>query len=115
MLPKLMTGIVALAFFGAGSLKLFGVPLLHESFSELGLPSWFGYFIGIAEVAGAIGLLVRKLFTPAALGLIVIMLGAVHYHLTLDTFFGSVPAFTLLLLLVLILIFRRAEPTEVKI
>ena len=59
-------GLSALAFAAAGVAKLMGVPMVHASFANMGLPSWFGYFIGICELAGAIGLLIRRLSGLAA-------------------------------------------------
>lgn len=77
-------------------------------FGSLGLPGWFGGFIGGAELLGGIGLLIPRLVRPAALGLIVIMLGAVFMHATkipggLD---NGVPALVSLALLVVLLALR---------
>lgn len=73
--------VVALYVGGGGMAKLAGIPYFHGSFAELGLPGWFGYFIGACEVLGAVALFVRPLRRTAALGLLVIMLGATWYHL----------------------------------
>ena len=56
-------GLVVL-YVGAGGIgKLAGVPYLHSSFPKLGLPSWFGYFIGVCEVLGPIGTRAEPLAT----------------------------------------------------
>lgn len=68
--------LLALAFGAAGVGKLTGNEMMHMSFANMGLPSWFGYFIGACELAGAFGLLYKKLSSAAALGLVFIMLGA---------------------------------------
>ena len=47
----------------------------------MGLPDVFGDVIGCCEIAGAIGLFVRRLSAAAAAGLASIMVGAVGYHL----------------------------------
>ena len=44
----------------------------------------FALFIGACELAGGIGLLIPRLASLAAYGLIIIMCGAVYSHLTHD-------------------------------
>lgn len=51
-------------------------------FEAWGYPAWFAVLIGIAELAGAIGLLIPKTTRWAALGLAAVMLGAVFTHVT---------------------------------
>lgn len=77
-------------------------------FGSLGLPGWFGGFIGGAELLGGIGLLIPRLVRPAALGLIVIMLGAVFMHATKipGGLANGVPALVSLALLVVLLALR---------
>ncbi|MBO2447238.1 DoxX family protein [Actinomadura barringtoniae] len=53
-----------------------------ESFVKIGWGQWFQYFTGACEVAGGIGLLVRRLSGAAALGLIGVMIGATIANLT---------------------------------
>lgn len=74
----------SLAFIAAGIGKLMGVEMMHHSFAVLGLPAFTGYLIGACEIAGAIGLLVKKLSSLAAAGLGLIMIGAMYYHLQFD-------------------------------
>lgn len=64
----------------AGSRKLTGLGNTMAMFGKLELPGWFGGFIGVAEVLGGIGLLVPRTVRTAALGLSIIMLGAVFMH-----------------------------------
>ncbi len=68
--------LTAFAFAAAGVLKLVGDPMFSDSFGKIGLPGAFGYFIGCCEIAGAVGLFIRRLATLAAAGLAIIMLGA---------------------------------------
>jgi len=75
---------LALVFLGAGSSKLLMSAEQMASQSEIDFPLWFMRFIGVCEVAGALGLIlpsvsrIRTGLTPlAACGLIVIMVGAV--------------------------------------
>lgn len=77
-------GLTALAFLAAGIGKLMGVEMMHQSFATLGLPVFFGYFIGACEVAGAIGLLIKRFSSLAAVGLGIIMIGAMYYHMQFD-------------------------------
>ena len=44
--------LVVLYVGAGGAAKLAGVPYVHSSFPKLGLPAWFGYFIGVCEVLG---------------------------------------------------------------
>lgn len=101
--------LVALAFGAAGVGKLMGVPQLHASFAAMGLPHWFGYFIGLCELAGAVGLLIRPLSALAASGLIAIMLGAIFFHVNYEVASHAVPAVILTILLVIIVRVRRAH------
>lgn len=91
--------VLSLLFAGAGIAKLMGVEQMHVSFTNMGTPKWFGYFIGASEVAGAAGLYIRRLSTLAAAGLAVIMLGAIGYHVTFDPLQLAIPAVALLILL----------------
>ncbi|MEJ6000812.1 DoxX family protein [Paucibacter soli] len=108
VLRRLSLVLLALPLLAAGSAKLAGVPQLHASFALLGLPVWFGYFIGAAEVAGAIGLFIRPLRAWAAAGLAVIMAGAIYFHVLHTPLAQGLPALVLLLLSLLVM--RQARP-----
>jgi uncharacterized membrane protein YphA (DoxX/SURF4 family) len=79
----IIQGLLALLFLFAGSMKLI-VPIeMLTAQMPLPLPGLFLQFIGVAEVAGAIGLIlpgllrIRPILTPlAACGLLIIMIGA---------------------------------------
>jgi DoxX-like family len=73
--------LLALLFLFAGGMKL--VLPVAEMTKDTPLPGWFMRFIGVAEVLGAIGLIlpgllgIRPGLTPlAAAGLVLIMIGA---------------------------------------
>jgi uncharacterized membrane protein YphA (DoxX/SURF4 family) len=75
--------LLALVFLFAGSIKLLTPIDVLLAQMALPLPGWFVQFIGVAEVAGALGLILPGLFrirrnlTPlAACGLTLIMIGA---------------------------------------
>ena len=74
-----ITTITSLIFALAGLSKIFGIEMMHDSFIKLGLPIWFGYFIGICELLGSIGIQIKKLRLYACSGLTIIMLGAVNH------------------------------------
>lgn len=93
--------LLALAFLGSGGMKLTSamssLPPLMAPFPEL-----FIRFIGLAEVLGGIGLIVPMLtkiqprLTPmAALGLLIIMVGAVGTHVLQGDVPGAAPSLVL--------------------
>jgi uncharacterized membrane protein YphA (DoxX/SURF4 family) len=74
-------GLLALIFLFAGSVKL--IMPLEELTKQMPLPGLFVRFIALAEVLGAVGLIlpgllrIRPGLTPlAAAGLVIIMIGA---------------------------------------
>lgn len=71
--------LLALLFLVAGGGKLTGAAA--PMFAKWGYPAWFSYLIGVAEVAGAIGLLIPKLTKYAIIGLTLVMFGAAYTHL----------------------------------
>ena len=79
----IIQGVLALLFLFAGSIKLIMPIEMLTAQMALPLPGLFLRFIGTAEVAGAIGLIlpgllrIRPILTPlAACGLVIIMIGA---------------------------------------
>ena len=81
-------GLLALVFLFSGGMKL--VMPIEEMTKEIALPGAFLRFIGVAEVVGAIGLVlpallrIRPGLTPlAAAGLVIIMIGAVVITLSM--------------------------------
>lgn len=90
----MLQGLLALAFLAAGGMKLFAQDRYREQVGrqnpdlELGLSRGRVTFIGASEVAGALGLVlplgtgVLPALTPlAAVGLAVIMILAIRFHL----------------------------------
>ena len=77
----IVQGLLAALFLFAGGAKL--VMSLDQMAGPVALPGWFLRFIGVAEVLGALGLIlpgllrIRPGLTPlAAAGLVIIMIGA---------------------------------------
>ena len=84
----IVQGLLAALFLFAGGVKL--VMPIEEMMKQmpLPLPDWFVQFTGIVEVLGAVGLVltwllrIRPGLTPlAAVGLVMVMIGAVAYTL----------------------------------
>jgi uncharacterized membrane protein YphA (DoxX/SURF4 family) len=93
--------LIAAMFVMAGLGKLIGRPGMVQEFAEIGLGQWFRYFTGALEMAGAIGLLIPRFSRLAALGLALIMVGAIVAHLTVLASPATLPAVLLVLLLVI--------------
>jgi hypothetical protein len=77
----IVQALLALLFLFAGASKF--IMSIEEMTRDIHLPGTFLRFIGVAEIVGAIGLIVPSLFrirpglTPlAAAGLVIIMIGA---------------------------------------
>ncbi len=77
----IVQGLLAALFLFAGGMK-FVMPI-EEMTKQMAVPGWFLCFIGVAEVLGALGLIlpgllgIRPGLTPlAAAGLVIIMIGA---------------------------------------
>ena len=95
----IVQGLLAALFLFAGSTKLIlpiDVLMSMGSPNQIALPGWFIKFIGVAEVLGAIGLILPRLLrirpglTPlAATGLVIIMIGATSLTWVAD---GLAPA-----------------------
>ncbi|MBF9221132.1 DoxX family protein [Hymenobacter ruricola] len=115
----ILQALLAAMFIFSGFNKLSHGPETAKMFGSMGFPEWFAYLIGGAELLGGIGLLVPRTVRPAALGLIVIMIGAVWVHATkipggllpatTDKGFqpNGMPAMVLLVLLVVVYLLRR--------
>jgi putative oxidoreductase len=103
------TTLVAIYVGAGGGAKLGRVPRLHQSFAILGLPGWFGYFIGTCEVLGAIALFIRPLSALAATGLALIMTGALYYHVRYTPISQAIPALAHILLCSYIFFRRRTD------
>jgi len=68
--------LISALFIVSGISKLIGNAQAETSFTMAHLPLWFMYFIGVAEIAGVIGLWIRTLSSYAALGLFIVLAGA---------------------------------------
>jgi hypothetical protein len=80
---------------------------MKEEFAIYGLPTWFVGFIGFLKLLLAvfliIGIWIPSLTNPAAYGMALLMLGAITMHIKVkDPLKKSLPAFTMLLLSLLV-------------
>ncbi|MDD5318546.1 MAG: DoxX family protein [Candidatus Pacebacteria bacterium] len=69
--------LVSAIFLVSAYAKLTGNASAEAAFTVAHLPIWFMYFIGVAELCGAVGLWIRSLQIYAASGLFIILAGAV--------------------------------------
>ncbi len=101
--------ILTIAFALAGGAKIFKAKPMVEQFKEFGLPNFAVVVVGALEILGAIGLWLPKLTGFAAIGLFLLMIGAVVNHLKVKhTIKMYAPALILSLIILadVILIFK---------
>lgn len=113
----IVQGLVALAFLLAGFMKAF-LPLatVKKNFAWANdFPAGFVRFIGVAEILGAIGLILPAvtgiqswLTVAAAIGLVIVMVSASIFHASRREFSHISMNVVLLLLAVLIIVGRGA-------
>jgi putative oxidoreductase len=106
--------LLAPAFAAHGWMMLFPSPEI-AALMNANLPRWFSLFIGVAEVAAAIGLILPGLtrimpffVTWAAIGIAIIMVSATGYHASRGEYSSSATTFVLLLMAVF-LVYGRAR------
>jgi hypothetical protein len=80
---------------------------MKEEFATYGLPVWFMWVVGGLKVLLALSLLVSfwrpDLMRPAAIGMAILMLGAVGMHIKIgDAFKKAIPALSVLILSLLV-------------
>ena len=84
VLGTIIAIVLAVAFLAAGVAKLQGVPQMKQNLSRLGVRRPLPTAIGALEVLAAVGLLLGFFATwiavLAALGLTMLMIGAVVFH-----------------------------------
>ena len=75
--------VVGLDFIFGAYMKLSGMPHMIELFDKIGAGQWLRYFVGFCELAGGIGLLIPALAGLAAMGLALLMVGALYTNLVI--------------------------------
>ena len=104
-----VTVLLTLAFLGSGIMKLTGAEQMRQGFESWGYPIIFMYIIGICEVAGTIGMWLRRFSFAAKVCFILLMAGAVLTHLVFDTIGDAVSPIILLILTATALWLHRRE------
>ena len=91
--------LLAAVFVNVARGKLTGSHFEVQQFSLIGAGQWLRYFVGTAELAGAIGLLTPWLAGLAAAGLAAVMAGATIFNATVlhNTSYGGMVWVTLVL------------------
>lgn len=98
MNAKVLPVLLSLVFLASGGAKLAGLEFEIVAFERWGYPLWFMYFTGAVEVAGGVGLLIRRFSALAASGLAAMMIGAVATHVIHDEW-GMLAAASIILAL----------------
>jgi hypothetical protein len=96
--------LLAAAFLAHGLLLLFPPPdIAAQMLAEL--PRWFWLFLGVAEVAAAVGItlpgvarVMPRLVPAAAVGIVIVMISATVWHLVRAEWSSAVITFVLLLM-----------------
>jgi putative oxidoreductase len=104
-----LTVLLTLAFLMSGIMKLMGLEMVKEGFEGWGYPIFFMYIIGLCEVAGAIGLWLRRFSFAAKVCFIILMTGAVLTHLVFDSFQEAMAPIILIILTAVALALHRRE------
>jgi uncharacterized membrane protein YphA (DoxX/SURF4 family) len=94
-----LQGLLGLLFVFAGAMKF--ITPMEEMTRDMPLPAAFLYFIGVAELLGGLGLILpgalkfqRGLTPLAAIGLTIIMIGAVVLVARMDVTMAAMPLVT---------------------
>jgi uncharacterized membrane protein YphA (DoxX/SURF4 family) len=74
--------LMSLMFLPTALFKLTNFFLAVEFFTKWGIPLWMMHFIGVSELAGAIGLLIPRTRLAAAFALFLVMIGGFVTHIT---------------------------------
>jgi|SRR5215813_5443453 len=99
--------LLAIFFLLAASGKLISRPQWIEMFRNWGFPEKFYLIVGGLEVLGAVGLLIPWLTGYAAVGLIVLMIGAAATHLIHGEGLQVLRPLILIVFLALVVYLRR--------
>lgn len=80
----ILSALLALVFLAAGAPKVQLKGAVPDGLIEKGLSSGLVRFVGLAEAAAAVGLIVGIWWQPlgiaAAIGMVVVLIGAINFH-----------------------------------
>jgi hypothetical protein len=110
-----LQGLLAAAFLAHGWMFLTPPASVADQMNAL-LPRWFQLFLGIAEVAAAIGLILPAatrimpwLVSWAAIGIMIVMISATYLHIVRNEVSSAVITFVLLVMASFVAYGRRRE------
>lgn len=89
--------LLAVNFIVAGAGKLAGMEQMVLLFDEIGVGHWFRYLTGVLEIGGALLLLIPNAAWIGAVGLALVMAGAVVTELFIVSGSATVPLVLLIL------------------
>jgi hypothetical protein len=109
----ILIGLGALQFIAIGILKtvgpFVGIDMFIKSMGRLHYDHTWTFIIGMIDLIGGIGLLFKKYRPYAALGIILLMHGAIGSHATAGDAFGGTlmgPGFAAIIMTVILLLER---------
>ena len=109
-----LTALLAVVFASLGLAKLLAVTSMRRRATHVGFSVDAYRWIGALEVAGAVGLTVRALSpliaTAAAVGLLLLLIGAAAAHLRVKDLRGATPALVLGCVLAAVLTLTVGNP-----
>lgn len=115
MVFYLLTGGVALLYVITGIIKLFNFNSVAAEFESWGYHPAFMYILGLAEIAGAISLMIPKIRIAGIVGLGIVMLGAIGTHIYAEEYYLILLPFVLLLVLIALFVMSRDEIQEANL
>ena len=114
----ILQGLLAVVFLAHGLMFLFPPESIVEQMNA-SLPRWFQLFLGVAEVAAAVGLtlpglagVMPALVPAAAVGIMIVMISATVFHLMRAEWSSAAITFVLLLMASYVAYLRRAAPVQ---
>lgn len=99
--------LLAAVFMDSGIGLVTGSGRTVQTFDEIGAGQWLRVVCGLLDISAAIGLLIRWLAGPAALGLVGMMLGAAVVEITVIDDGSPVAPLVLMALAAVVAWFRR--------
>ncbi len=103
----IVQALVAGLFMMMAVPKLMSDPEIVANFARWGMPDKIYLVIGSFEILGAIGLLIPRTSTYAAIGLILIMVGALFTHITHNEMMMALMPLMVMMLLIFVVYVRN--------
>jgi uncharacterized membrane protein YphA (DoxX/SURF4 family) len=111
---RIVTTALGVVFLASGLTRLLGLPMQAELFAQFGFPRWMIYAVGAVEVLIAVLTLTPSTHSYGAVGVVLLMAGAVLTHAVTGV---RVPMIALnaLLLFPAIWVVRRDRPRFLRV